>query len=91
MARRWRVLDRSLGKRANICARPRRVPDETADDEQHAHMATGESRTELLQWLNDLLQINYTKIEQCGSGAAYCQVLDSIYGAPPRRPLRARC
>ncbi|CAG7852148.1 Microtubule-associated protein RP/EB family member 1 [Serendipita indica DSM 11827] len=43
----------------------------------------GESRTELLQWLNDLLQINYTKIEQCGTGAAYCQIFDSIYGDLP--------
>lgn len=43
--------------------------------------AVGESRTELLQWLNDLLQINYSKIEQCGTGGAYCQILDSIYGA----------
>jgi RP/EB family microtubule-associated protein len=34
---------------------------------------------ELLAWLNDLLQINYTKIEQCGTGGAYCQVIDSIY------------
>jgi len=39
----------------------------------------GESRTELLAWLNDLLQINYTKVEQCGTGAAYCQILDSVY------------
>src|SRR5271170_6626764 len=39
------------------------------------------SRTDLLAWLNDLLQINYTKVEQCGSGGAYCQVLDSIYGS----------
>jgi len=39
----------------------------------------GESRSELLAWLNELLQINYTKVEQCGTGAAYCQVLDSIY------------
>ena len=39
------------------------------------------SRTDLLAWLNDLLQINYTKIEQCGSGGAYCQIIDSIYGA----------
>ena len=38
------------------------------------------SRTDLLAWLNELLQINYTKIEQCGSGGAYCQILDSIYG-----------
>ncbi|KAG8761723.1 hypothetical protein FRC14_000107 [Serendipita sp. 396] len=43
----------------------------------------GESRTELLQWLNELLQVNYTKIEQCGTGAAYCQIFDSIYGDVP--------
>ena len=41
------------------------------------------SRTDLLAWLNDLLQINYTKIEQCGSGGAYCQILDSIFGDIP--------
>ncbi|KAG2216312.1 hypothetical protein INT45_009694 [Circinella minor] len=40
----------------------------------------GESRTELVAWLNDLLQINYRKVEQAGTGAAYCQVMDSIYG-----------
>ncbi|THU91566.1 microtubule binding protein [Dendrothele bispora CBS 962.96] len=38
------------------------------------------SRVDLLEWLNNLLQINYTKIEQCGTGAAYCQIFDSIYG-----------
>ncbi|KZO96802.1 hypothetical protein CALVIDRAFT_514092 [Calocera viscosa TUFC12733] len=45
--------------------------------------AHGESRTELLQWLNDVLHINYTKVEQCGTGAAYCQIMDSIYGDVP--------
>ncbi|KAJ7476598.1 microtubule binding protein [Mycena latifolia] len=39
----------------------------------------GASRTELLQWLNELLQLNYTKVEQCGTGGAYCQIIDSIY------------
>ncbi|KAJ9192036.1 hypothetical protein DTO166G4_5219 [Paecilomyces variotii] len=39
----------------------------------------GESRQELLAWLNNLLQLNITKIEQCGTGAALCQVFDSIY------------
>jgi len=39
------------------------------------------SRTDLLAWLNELLQLNYTKVEQCGTGGAYCQILDSIYGA----------
>ncbi|KAI8865314.1 hypothetical protein GQ42DRAFT_129639 [Ramicandelaber brevisporus] len=38
-----------------------------------------ESRQELLKWVNDLLQLNYTKIEQLGSGAAYAQIVDSIY------------
>jgi len=39
----------------------------------------GESRQELLHWLNSLLQLNITKVEQCGTGAALCQVYDSIY------------
>ncbi|KAI8366354.1 EB1 domain-containing protein [Choanephora cucurbitarum] len=39
----------------------------------------GESRTELLAWLNDLLQLNYTKVEQVGTGAAYCQIMDSVF------------
>jgi len=38
-----------------------------------------ESRTELLAWLNDLLKLKYTKVEQCGTGAAHCQIIDSIY------------
>lgn len=38
------------------------------------------SRTELLAWLNELLQLNYTKVEQCGTGGAYCQIMDSVYG-----------
>lgn len=46
------------------------------------------SRTDLLAWLNDLLQINYTKVEQCGSGGAYCQVLDSIYGDLPMNRVK---
>ncbi|RKP34938.1 EB1 domain-containing protein [Dimargaris cristalligena] len=42
-----------------------------------------ESRQELLGWVNQMLQLNFTKIEQLGSGAAYCQVMDSIYGNIP--------
>jgi len=48
----------------------------------------GESRTELIQWINDLLQINYTKIEQCGTGAAYCQIIDSVYGDVPMNRVK---
>lgn len=46
-------------------------------------MVVGESRTELLSWLNATLNLNYTKVEQCGTGAAYCQLMDSIYGSVP--------
>ena len=48
---------------------------------------SGESRQELLAWLNDLLQLNYAKIEQVGTGAALCQIFDSIYGT--RQPPHA--
>lgn len=33
-----------------------------------AHNSLGESRTELLSWLNDLLSLSYTKVEQTGTG-----------------------
>lgn len=37
------------------------------------------SRTDILEWLNDLLQLSLTKVEQCATGAVYCGVIDSIY------------
>jgi len=42
--------------------------------------AVTESRQDLLNWMNDLLQMNITKIEQIGTGAILCQIFDSIYG-----------
>ena len=36
-------------------------------------------RTELLDWANQLLDLSLTKIEQCATGAVYCQILDAIY------------
>jgi len=38
-----------------------------------------ESRQELLAWMNNLLALNMTKVEQCGTGAAFCQIFDSIF------------
>jgi len=38
-----------------------------------------ESRQELVSWLNQLLQLNVTRVEQCGTGAAFCQIFDSIF------------
>lgn len=35
-------------------------------------------RQELLDWLNNLLSLNYTKVEETANGAAFCQVLDAI-------------
>lgn len=40
----------------------------------------GESRTELLAWVNDLLQLNYTKVEQAGTGKASEQAQERILG-----------
>jgi len=48
----------------------------------------GESRTELLNWLNDLLKLNYKKIEECGTGAAYCQIMDSVYVDVPMHRVK---
>ncbi|XP_010866669.1 microtubule-associated protein RP/EB family member 3b isoform X2 [Esox lucius] len=37
------------------------------------------SRHEMLTWVNDSLQLSYTKIEQLCSGAAYCQFMDMLF------------
>ncbi|XP_065670231.1 microtubule-associated protein RP/EB family member 1 isoform X2 [Hydra vulgaris] len=37
------------------------------------------SRHEMMQWINDSLQTNYTKIEEMCAGAAYCQFLDMLF------------
>jgi RP/EB family microtubule-associated protein len=42
-----------------------------------------ESRTDLLNWLNSTFDLSYTKIEQMGTGSAYCQIMDAIYGDVP--------
>ncbi|KAI5964858.1 BIM1 [Candida pseudojiufengensis] len=51
-------------------------------------MVIGESRTELLQWLNTILDLNYTKIEQCGTGSAFCQLMDSIHQTVPINKIK---
>ncbi|ODQ79689.1 hypothetical protein BABINDRAFT_36011 [Babjeviella inositovora NRRL Y-12698] len=49
---------------------------------------SGESRSELLLWLNSLLDLSYTKVEQCGSGAAYCQIFDSVFQDVPMTKVK---
>lgn len=43
------------------------------------------SRNEIISWINDLLKIDLTKIEQLGSGSIYCHILDAAY--PEKVPL----
>ncbi|XP_058470411.1 microtubule-associated protein RP/EB family member 3-like isoform X2 [Solea solea] len=37
------------------------------------------SRHDMLAWVNDSLQLTYTKIEQLCSGTAYCQFMDMLF------------
>ncbi|CAH2245353.1 microtubule-associated RP EB family member 3 isoform X1 [Pelobates cultripes] len=37
------------------------------------------SRHDFLAWVNDSLQLNYSKIEQMCSGAAYCHFMDMLF------------
>jgi RP/EB family microtubule-associated protein len=37
------------------------------------------SRGELLDWMNGLLGIHYTKVEEASNGAALCQIFDVLY------------
>lgn len=46
-------------------------------------MSLGESRSELLSWVNQLLDTDFKRVEQLGTGAAYCQIFDSIYRDVP--------
>lgn len=43
------------------------------------HPAFQVPKTVLLKWINEFFELNYTKVEQCASGAIHCQILDSIY------------
>lgn len=36
-------------------------------------------RQQLVQWVNDLLDLNIKKVEECAPGAIYCQIVDSIF------------
>ncbi|XP_044149512.1 microtubule-associated protein RP/EB family member 2 isoform X1 [Bufo gargarizans] len=37
------------------------------------------SRHDIIAWVNDILCLNYTKVEQLCSGAAYCQFMDMLF------------
>lgn len=51
-----------------------------------------ENSNELLTWVNELLKLDYTKIQQCGGGAAYALILESVHpGGIPVSQLRWNC
>ena len=35
-------------------------------------------RTEILRWINQMLELKLTLIEQLSTGAVYCQLLDAV-------------
>uniref|UniRef100_A0A670KIG6 Calponin-homology (CH) domain-containing protein n=1 Tax=Podarcis muralis TaxID=64176 RepID=A0A670KIG6_PODMU len=37
------------------------------------------SRHDIIAWVNDIVALNYTKVEQLYSGAAYCQFMDMLF------------
>jgi hypothetical protein len=37
------------------------------------------SKSDIIKWINNVLKLNITKIEQACTGAIYCQLLDSIF------------
>ena len=37
------------------------------------------SKGVILDWMNELLKLQLTKIEQCATGAVHCQILDCLY------------
>lgn len=39
----------------------------------------GIGRLELLAWLNEFLETDYTKIEHLADGIAYCQIFDALF------------
>ncbi|CAG9865396.1 unnamed protein product [Phyllotreta striolata] len=49
------------------------------------------SRHDMLAWVNDCLQSNFTKIEEICSGAAYCQFMDMLFpGSVPIARVKFR-
>ena len=42
----------------------------------------------MVNWVNDLLGLDLSKVEQCGTGAVYCQIMDSIFLDVPMSKVR---
>jgi len=42
-------------------------------------------RKQILDWLNSTFAVNYSRIEECGTGAIHCQILDRMF--PGKVPM----
>lgn len=47
--------------------------------QMNVNTTTVYSRGELLDWVNELLDLHYTQVEDLCNGAAFCQILDVLY------------
>ncbi|XP_058628393.1 microtubule-associated protein RP/EB family member 3-like [Onychostoma macrolepis] len=84
-----RVITRCVSRDADYRARLRSVNSSGTDSPQPCGMAVNVystsmtienlSRHDMLAWVNDSLQLTYTKIEQLCSGAAYCHFMDMLF------------
>lgn len=44
------------------------------------HPAFTVGKKVLLEWINSFFELSYAKVEDCSSGAVYCQICDCIFG-----------
>lgn len=51
-------------------------------------MSIKPSRTALVAFFNETLSLNVVKVDDLGDGAAYCQLVDSIYGDLPMHRVK---
>eukprot|EP00775_Hariotina_reticulata_P012192 gene12192-12329_t len=59
-------------------------PDRKNPDSSYEPPAEGNvyaSKTELLEWVNGLLELQLSKLEQFASGAVFCQMLDAYFSS----------
>jgi len=59
-------------------------PDKKNPDSGYEPPAEGHvyaSKTELLEWVNGLLELQLSKLEQFASGAVFCQMLDAYFSS----------
>lgn len=47
------------------------------------HPAFQVSKSVLLAWLNEFFELNYKKVEECATGAVYCQICDCLFSKVP--------